>query len=124
MTTSFLLLFVGVLAALLIGRLYKSAKVYIGILLILLLGYVVGTGIKRVVANAQTMPEKQFVITASVPTNQCLLPTVVWIGNDTNIDLSQVINVAKDVETDRDTVITNSPKGPTTQLITEFIDDS
>lgn len=123
MTTSFLLLFVGVLAALLIGRLYKSAKVYIGILLILLLGYVVGTGIKRVVANAQTMPEKQFVITASVPTNQCLLPTVVWIGNDTNIDLSQVINT-KIVETDRDTVITNSPKGPTTQLITEFIDDS
>lgn len=123
MTTSFLLLFVGVLAALLIGRLYKSAKVYIGILLILLLGYVVGTGIKRVVANAQTMPEKQFVITASVPTNQCLLPTVVWIGNDTNIDLSKVFNV-KIVETDRDTVITNSPKGPTTQLITEFIDDS
>ncbi len=123
MATSFLLLFVGVLAALLIGRLYKSAKVYIGILLILLLGYVVGTGIKRVVANAQTMPEKQFVITASVPTNQCLLPTVVWIGNDTNVDLSQVIN-AKVVETDRDTVITNSPKGPTTQLIAEFIDDS
>lgn len=118
MTTSILLLSIGVLAALVIARLYKSAKVYICILLMLLLGYVVGTGIKHVVANASNIPVKQFVITASAPTNQCSLSTFVGIVNDTNIDLSQ------DKKADSDTVIMNSPKGATTILITEFIDDS
>ena len=68
MMTSFCWLLLGAFASFIVARLCRSAKVYISLLLILLLGYVVGTGVKRVVTTTQTTPAKTFAFTASHPT--------------------------------------------------------
>lgn len=89
MLISFCLLFVGVLAALIVARYNKSAQLYIVLLAMLLLGFVVGTGVKRVVANAQNTPAKSFEFTASIPTSQCSFSAFVGTVNDDNVVLSQ-----------------------------------
>lgn len=55
----------------------------------LLLGYVVGTGVKRVIASAQLTPTKQFVITAPNPTTNCSSSAFVWTVDDVNDLLSK-----------------------------------
>lgn len=89
MVTSFCLLFLGVLAAFAIARFNKSATLYVVLLALLFLGFVVGTGVKRVVANAQNTPAKSFEFTASIPTTQCSFSAFVQTVNDEDIVLSQ-----------------------------------
>mgnify|MGYP006960460252 FL=1 len=89
MMTSFCWLLLGAFASFIVARLCRSAKVYISLLLILLLGYVVGTGVKRVVTTTQTTPAKTFAFTASHPTAQCSFTDFSATVNDADIVLGQ-----------------------------------
>ena len=98
--SSFLFLLIGTFAALLAARAFKSAKVYIALMLCLSLGFVVGTGIKGAVANASNIPTQELV-TAVNPTLTQPSSAVVE-----TVDGLQVMS--KEIQSD--TVKTNSEK--------------
>ena len=50
--TSFCLLLLGALASFIISRMCKSASLYVFLVCVLLLGFVVGTGVKKVVQGS------------------------------------------------------------------------
>lgn len=69
--TSFCLLLLGALASFIISRMCKSASLYVFLVCVLLLGFVVGTGVKKVVANTSNTPSQELVVTmAPNPTSQ------------------------------------------------------
>ena len=65
--TSFCLLLLGALASFIISRMCKSASLYVFLVCVLLLGFVVGTGVKKVVANTSDTPSQELVVTNVSP---------------------------------------------------------
>ena len=61
--TSFCLLLLGALASFIISRMCKSASLYVFLVCVLLLGFVVGTGVKKVVANTSDTTSQELVTT-------------------------------------------------------------
>lgn len=112
--SSFLFLLIGTFAALLAARAFKSAKVYIALMLCLSLGFVVGTGIKGAVANASNIPTQELV-TAVNPTLTQPSSAVVE-----TVDGLQVMS--KEIQSD--TVKTNSEKLTQQPNNSEIEDDS
>ena len=112
--SSFLFLLIGTFVALLAARAFKSAKVYIALMLCLSLGFVVGTGIKGAVANASNIPTQELV-TAVNPTLTQPSSAVVE-----TVDGIQVMS--KEIQSD--TVKTNSEKLTQQPNTSEIEDDS
>ena len=111
--SSFLFLLIGAFAALLAARAFKSAKVYMALMLCLSLGFVVGTGIKGAVANASNIPTQELV-TAANPTHPASSSVVLTV--DCPQDLGK--------EMQSDTVKTNSEKLTQQPNTSEIEDDS
>lgn len=116
--TSFCLLLLGAIASFIISRMSKSASLYVFLVCVLLLGFVVGTGVKKAVANALDTPSQESVVTiAPNPTSQGSAAFVWTVDNQSN-------EMGQEVGGDT-TVTTNIEKEiPTTPRNTEIEDDS
>lgn len=117
--TSFCFLLIGAIVAFIISRMCKSANMYIGLMCMLLLGFVVGTGLKSAVANVTNNPSNELVVTtASLPTYQ---GTTAFVGTVDNhyYDMSQEVKEGDDVVTTE-----LSEKVLTMPYNTEIEDDS
>ena len=112
--SSFLYLFIGTMVCLLVSRYFKSAKIYMALMLCLSLGFVVGTGMKGAVANASNVPTQEL-ITASNPTLAQPSSAVV-----STVDVPQVMSK----EMKSDTVKINSEKLIQQPNLTAIEDDS
>lgn len=116
--TSFCLLLIGAIVSFIAARLCKDAKVYMHLLCMLLLGFVIGSGVKGAVANASKAPSQElFVTTASSPT----LPTL-----SSAVVKTEAIEqeVASQDLLEGDTVVSNTENIYNTPRNTEIEDDS
>lgn len=115
--TSFLYLLLGTFVALLASRWYKNPRMYVTLLCTLLLGFVVGTEVKDVVANTSSTSTQELVITASNPT---VLDTSTAVVE--TVDEFTFIEPSKEMKSD--TVLTNNEKLPNRANLSEIEDDS
>lgn len=116
--TSFCLLLLGAIASFIYSRINKSASLYVYLVCILLLGFVVGTGVKKVVANTLNTPSQELVVTKALnPTSQDST-AFVWTVDDQDHEMGQ--------EDRGDTSVTtkNENKTFTMPNNTEIEDDS
>lgn len=115
--TSFCLLLLGAIASFIISRMCKSAELYVFLICVLLLGFVVGTGVKKVVANTSNTPSQELVVTmAPNPTSQGSTAFVRTVSNQ-HYEMGQE-DGGETIET------TNRDKIPTVPNNTEIEDDS
>lgn len=114
--SSFLYLTLGTIVALLAARWYKNPRMYVTLLCTLLFGFVVGAGMKDVVANASSNPTQELV-TASNPTVSDSSTAVVE-----TVDEFTFVEPSKEMESD--TVKTNSELLPKQKPNSEIEDDS
>lgn len=114
--SSFLYLALAALIALLASRWYKSPRMYVTLLCTLFFGFVVGTELKDVVANASSNSPQELV-TASNPTVYDSTTAVVE-----TVDEFTFSEPSKEMESD--TVKTNSEKLPKQLTNSEIEDDS
>ena len=114
--SSFLFLLIGAFAALLAARAFKSAKVYIALMLCLSLGFVVGTGIKGAVANASNIPTQELVTASNLTTPK---PSSAVVET---VDDFKFKEPSKEMKSD--TVKTNSEKLTQQPNTSEIEDDS
>lgn len=113
--SSFLYLALAALIALLASRWYKSPRMYVTLLCTLFFGFVVGTELKDVVANASSNSTQELV-TASNPTVYDSTTAVVGTVDEFTFEPSK--------EMESDTVKTNSEKLPEQLTNSEIEDDS
>lgn len=103
--TSFCLLLLGAIASFIISRICKSASMYVYLVCILLLGFVVGTGVKSVVANTSKTPSQEVITVASNPTFHGFT-AVVWTEDNQFNEMGQEIEGDKKVITNENNVLT------------------
>lgn len=116
--TSFCLLLLGAIASFIISRMSKSAALYVFLICVLLLGFVVGTGVKKAVANASNTPSQELVVTtASNPTFQGSTAFVRTVDNQSE-------EMGQEIEGDTSVTTKVIEKTTTTPRNTEIEDDS
>lgn len=118
MANTFGLLLLAIVIAFICAQLMKDAKAFSRFLIILLLGLVVGAGVKAIVNKTKQAPEKTVVVSTEVTPTQ---------SNTSPFVLESVIacpdSVSKEIVT-RDRVGAETEELPTALLDNAYLDDS
>ena len=115
MANSFGLLLAAIVICFIIARLMKDAKAFSRLMAILVIGLLVGAGVKEVYKECTSTPENAAV---SAPTYSSNTP-VVWNVLPCNQDYT-----SKENKAERDSTVTEAEGLPTARTESKFIDDS
>lgn len=119
MANSFGLLLAAIVICFIIARLMKDAKAFSRLMAILVIGLLVGAGVKEVYKECTSTPEKAAVVTVeSAPTYSSNTP-IVWNVLPCNQDYT-----SKENKAERDSTVTGAEGLPTARTESKFIDDS
>lgn len=119
MANLFGLLLAAIVICFIIARLMKDAKAFSRLMAILVIGLLVGAGVKKVYKECTSTPEKAAVVTVeSAPTYSSNTP-VVWNALPCNQDYT-----SKENKAERDSTVTEAEGLPTARTESKFIDDS
>ena len=116
MANSFGLLLAAIVICFIIARLMKDAKAFSRLMAILVIGLLVGAGVKEVYKECTSTPEKAAVATVeSAPTYSSNTPDVLPCNQD---------YTSKENKAERDSTVTEAEGLPTARTESKFIDDS
>lgn len=119
MANSFGLLLAAIVICFIIARLMKDAKAFTRLMAILVVGLLVGAGVKKVYTECTSTPEKTAVVTVESTPTYSSNSSVVWNVLPSNQDYT-----SKENKVDRDSTVTEAGGLPTARTKSEFIDDS
>ena len=119
MANSFGLLLAAITICFIIARLMKDAKAFTRLMAILVVGLIVGAGVKQVYKKCISTPEKAAVVTVEPAPMYSSNASVVWNALPCNQDYT-----SKENKTERDSTVTEAEGLPTARTESKFIDDS